>query len=732
MKHRWIGIQIVAALVLVALVFALTPAGQASAAISTPQGWTNLYAGSSYPGTYSYTVNAGSERILIVGVSSSRSTTGTQTISASYGGQALTLATGDAGSSTRQHTYLLYLKDTPLVMNGAAQNLVVTVTGGTSSYNFVYAAVYTGVDQSNPISDSKNFNGGTGTGTAVGPFSPALTIGSGGQAVEIINLTRTTFGSPRTISSWADDWSAVLTNAYTYYYRAYIAADVTAGTTTSQHTASRSCLRSMSALSLSEFVPTPTPTSTATSTHTPTATRTQTLTYTPTPTETATSTLTSTSTPTKTETPTLTSTPTPTETETPTITYTPTPTETETPTPTETETPTLTYTLTPTETETPTPTETETPTLTYTLTPTETETPTPTETETPTSTYTLTPTETETPTLTYTLTPTETETPTPTETETPTPTETETPTPTSTPTPTETPFSQPTPGPFNKAAPANASYAFTNPTLSWSASSDATGYEYCYDRIDNGACDASWISAGSSTSVGLSGLTNNRAYYWQVRASNAYGTVEADGGTWWRFTARRQTFADVPIDHPLWEYIEAFYNAGITTGCAADPLNFCPQNSVTRAAMAIFMLRAKYGSTYTPPPATHTFADLPVTGKEWQEAWVDQFYLEGITAGCGFDPLIYCPERSVTRAAMAVFLLRAVNGTSYSPPAASHFFSDMPVTGKEWMEPWVDEFYRQGYTTGCGVSPLIYCPETPVNRQAMAAFIVRAFDLPLP
>jgi hypothetical protein len=288
------------------------------------------------------------------------------------------------------------------------------------------------------------------------------------------------------------------------------------------------------------------------------------------------------------------------------------------------------------------------------------------------------------------------------------------------------------PGALTKATPASGGFVTTTPTLTWSSSAGATSYEYCYDTTNNNSCDASWVSAGGSTSVGLSGLTNNRTYYWQVRARNADGTTEADSGTWWSFTARNQTFADVPIDHTLWAYIEAMYNSGITTGCGVSPLIYCPENPVTRASMAVFLLRAKYGSSYTPPAATHTFADLPVAGKEWQEAWVDQFYLEGITSGCGTGPLIYCPENPVTRAAMAVFILRAKYGSSYTPPAASHFFADLPVAGKEWMEPWVDELYREGITTGCGTGPLIYCPETAVKRQAMAAFIVRAFNLPMP
>jgi len=293
-------------------------------------------------------------------------------------------------------------------------------------------------------------------------------------------------------------------------------------------------------------------------------------------------------------------------------------------------------------------------------------------------------------------------------------------------------FSPPPPEAFAKTGPADGGFISTAPTLSWEASTGADTYEYCYDSTDDDACGDLWTSAGSATNIGLSGLSNNRAYYWQVRAVNAAGSTEADGGAWHSFTARHQTFADVPIDHTLWEYIEAFYASGITTGCGVSPLIFCPENNVTRASMAVFLLRAKHGSGYAPPPATHTFADLPVAGKEWQEAWVDQFYSEGITTGCGTGPLVYCPENPVTRAAMAVFILRTLEGSSYTPPAASHFFADLPVAGKEWMEPWVDELYRRGITTGCGVSPLIYCPENPVKRQAMAAFIVRAFNLPLP
>ena len=74
------------------------------------------------------------------------------------------------------------------------------------------------------------------------------------------------------------------------------------------------------------------------------------------------------------------------------------------------------------------------------------------------------------------------------------------------------------------------------PTLSWAASSGATFYEYCYDTINNSACDATWTSTGSTTSAVLSGLVTSTTYYWQVRATNSGGVTLANGGTWWSFS----------------------------------------------------------------------------------------------------------------------------------------------------------------------------------------------------
>jgi hypothetical protein len=223
---------------------------RSAAAITQPQAWSNVYNNANYPAApMSYTVNAGSNRMLVVAVSSTRSTAGPQTITVTYGGRSLTKAVGDDAVSARAHTYLFYLLDTPAVMNGSAQSLVVNIAGGTSSRNYVYAAVYAGVDQSaNPITSSQNFNSLGAVQTAVGPFATPLTIGSGDQAVEVINLISSS-PTARTISGFATGWTSAITTANNPY-RAYVARSSTAGNTTSLHTASGTALSSMSAMSI--------------------------------------------------------------------------------------------------------------------------------------------------------------------------------------------------------------------------------------------------------------------------------------------------------------------------------------------------------------------------------------------------------------------------------------------------------------------------------------------------
>jgi len=186
------------------------------------------------------------------------------------------------------------------------------------------------------------------------------------------------------------------------------------------------------------------------------------------------------------------------------------------------------------------------------------------------------------------------------------------------------------------------------------------------------------------------------------------------------------SFSDVPPTYWSWKWIEGLNASGVTMGCGnAD---YCPEDNATRAQMAVLLLRAKNGSGYTPPPATGVFADVPVD--YWAANWIEELYTDGITKGCGSDPLSYCPESNVTRAQMAIFLLRAKYGSSYSPPPATGLFADVPVD--YWAADWIEQLYTEGITTGCGTAPLLYCPDGDITRAEIAVFLARTFNLPLP
>ncbi len=88
-------------------------------------------------------------------------------------------------------------------------------------------------------------------------------------------------------------------------------------------------------------------------------------------------------------------------------------------------------------------------------------------------------------------------------------------------------------------------------------------------------------------------------------------------------------FADVDPGHIFHDYISGMLRNGVSNGCGGG--NYCPSAAVTRAQMAIFLLRAKYGSDYEPPPATGTvFGDVPQGS--FAAAWIEELAGLGITS----------------------------------------------------------------------------------------------------
>lgn len=192
--------------VVILLLTALFPVA-ITAQVTTLSVWENLYNGTSSPGNLSYSIPTGSNshRLLVVGIATSRTTSGSRSVAITYGGQTLTPVDGDLSSSIRQHTQLYYLDEVGL---DAATNttLAVTISSGTTRRNAVFAAVYDNVDQANPITNSNNYNSGNSTTTSFS-FSGGLTINQGDLPVKILCSDRTS-GGARSINNFGSNWSA--------------------------------------------------------------------------------------------------------------------------------------------------------------------------------------------------------------------------------------------------------------------------------------------------------------------------------------------------------------------------------------------------------------------------------------------------------------------------------------------------------------------------------------------
>jgi hypothetical protein len=184
--------------------------------------------------------------------------------------------------------------------------------------------------------------------------------------------------------------------------------------------------------------------------------------------------------------------------------------------------------------------------------------------------------------------------------------------------------------------------------------------------------------------------------------------------------AQAPVFSDVPSGYWAYNYIIAIYNNGITTGCVQDDPNtpanerrYCPEESVTRGQMAAFIIRAKYGESFS-YTATPYFTDVPSTHTFFK--YVQKLKDDGITAVSG----IYGVDSEVTRGQMAAFIIRAIYGENFSY-TQTPYFTDVPSTHGFFK--YVQKLKDDGITAVTGT----YGVDNIVTRAQMAAFLARAF-----
>jgi hypothetical protein len=183
------------------------------------------------------------------------------------------------------------------------------------------------------------------------------------------------------------------------------------------------------------------------------------------------------------------------------------------------------------------------------------------------------------------------------------------------------------------------------------------------------------------------------------------------------------SFVDVPRGSPFYRFIETLLHRGITGGCAGN--SYCPSNSTTREQMAVFVLLAKEGGGYLPPPCVppNVFDDVPESSPFCR--FIEDLSNRGVVSGCGGGN--YCPTAAVTREQMAVFVLRTLDPALSPPPCTTPVFADVPASSPFCR--WIEELARRGVVSGCGGGN--YCPAAAVTREQMGVFLGATFSLTL-
>jgi hypothetical protein len=183
-------------------------------------------------------------------------------------------------------------------------------------------------------------------------------------------------------------------------------------------------------------------------------------------------------------------------------------------------------------------------------------------------------------------------------------------------------------------------------------------------------------------------------------------------------------FSDVASSHLFHDYVESIFRSGVTAGCSGG--SYCVDGIVTRAEMAVFLLKSRFGPFHQPPIATGAvFAD--VQPGDFAADFIEELAALGITGGCGNGN--YCPGDSVTRAQMAVFLLKTLLGSAYDPPDPAGVFADVAVG--DFAADFIEALYARQITGGCDLGPpLRYCPDAANLRGEMAVFLTKTFGLP--
>ena len=236
------------------------------------------------------------------------------------------------------------------------------------------------------------------------------------------------------------------------------------------------------------------------------------------------------------------------------------------------------------------------------------------------------------------------------------------------------------------------------------ATTDASGHADFDVTLPSPTSDGARISATATDPAG-----NTSEFSQRIILSLSVGSGPAAGGT--PITVSGTDLADPTT---------------LTFGGVAASATFVDDHTLTTTSPALSPGTVNDVVATTPDGTTGTlvmgwvsdFLDVP--GNHQFYSFVTKLVSNGITVGVGGGN--YGVDQATLRQQMAVFLLKARHGLCYVPPACAGTFADVPCPST--FANWIEALAAEGITGGCGGGN--YCPTSPVRRDQMAVFLLKA------
>jgi cysteine-rich repeat protein len=181
----------------------------------------------------------------------------------------------------------------------------------------------------------------------------------------------------------------------------------------------------------------------------------------------------------------------------------------------------------------------------------------------------------------------------------------------------------------------------------------------------------SCADGGDCYALGVSNPTPRPAAHWDATSAEVNSSY---GFKTWSVHVGR-SFTDVPSSSPFYRFVETIVHKNVTGGCSAG--SYCPSSPTARDQMAVFVLVAREPPGFTPPACvagTETFLDVPAGNPFCR--WIEELARRGVAGGCGGGN--YCPTAPVSRDAMAVFVLRTLDPALDPPACTTAPYGDVP------------------------------------------------------